>query len=99
MAGVAIEHYQLRKKTVAAAVRIEQDVEELRGRERLADRPHPHRVPASLACLPVVVNHEMRRLRLREGLELEAHARMPRAHHAVGHELVAVAEVAREAKA
>ncbi len=99
VAGVAVEHDQFREEAVAAALRVEDDVEAFLGRERLPDGPHAHAVPAPLALAPVLVDDEVRRLGLGEGVELEAQARVAGAHDAVGDELVLVAEVARQAQA
>ena len=43
--------HELREQPVAAALRVEHHVELLLGRERLADGPHAHAVPAALALL------------------------------------------------
>ena len=78
-------------------LRIEHHVHEFLERDRLAHRPDAHVVHRPLALDIGLVDDEMRRLGRGIGVELEAHARMARAHDEVRDEARVVAQMARQA--
>ena len=94
MARVAVEQDQFREEPVVAALRVRQQFDRCRHRERLPDRPNLDAVPHALAFFPVGVDLEVRGLHRGERFELERQPRM-----ACGCvKPIGIAEMARQAQ-
>ena len=98
MAGIAVEEDQLGKHAIAAPLRITEELEQLERGEHLAKRPGAHALRDGVAA-GAARRGVVRRLDMHEGVDLERQARMPGGHHAMGDQLLRIAEMAAEAQA